>query len=164
MDLLSPEEERRDSIDACLRFDLSLLLSRLEAATDYMKYNCGKTYLNIGYFGSSTGGGEALMAAAGDSSIKAVVSRGGRPDLADERALKSCTTNILLLVGSRDQQVLKLNEHALDLIKNSSLLLGQQDLHQRLTVIPSATHLFEEPGTLNLVSAEASKFFAKQFH
>lgn len=145
-DLLSEEE----SIDRTKVFDIPLLASRLSLATDWVR---SKTFLEdipIGYFGASTGGGAALWAAAdGKHHISAIVSRGGRPDLAGER-LKKVSSPTLLIVGSDDHDVIELNKKALSELANV-----------RLTLVPGATHLFEEPGALDVVSREAADWFLK---
>lgn len=145
LDLLSSEEEA----DRRNVFDIPLLASRLVEATRWARGTAGLAGLPIGYFGASTGGGAALAAAARATGVAAVVSRGGRPDLAGP-ALPLVAAPTLLLVGSNDHQVLELNRQAMR--------------HMRCTVelhiVPGAGHLFEEPGTLDTVVAEAVRWFA----
>jgi putative phosphoribosyl transferase len=150
-DLLTQDEERRDEVSGALRFDIQLLARRLEAAT--LWYNRAYPGTPVGYFGSSTGGGAALAAAARSSvPIAAIVSRGGRPDLAGP-ALAHVKSPTLLLVGSNDTAVIELNRQA----------LGLMTCTRQLRLIPGATHLFEEPGTLELVARSAAAWFRKYF-
>lgn len=151
-DLLTPAEERIDVVTAEYRFDIDLLARRLVAVTNWLVSGAA-TGLPLGYFGSSTGAAAALIAAAETAHpIAAVVSRGGRPDLA-ARALASVASPTLLLVGGRDPQVLELNEWA----------LSQLRCEKRLVVIDGATHLFEEPGTLEQVCDHARAWFVEHF-
>jgi pimeloyl-ACP methyl ester carboxylesterase len=143
-DLLTPTE----AADRRLVFDIPLLARRLATATDWL---VARTDRPIGYFGSSTGAAAALWAAAGRKDVAAVVSRGGRPDLAGER-LETVVQPVLLLVGGRDEVVLELNEAA------RRRLGGVAEIE----VIPGAGHLFEEPGTLDRVTALAGEWFARQ--
>ena len=148
-DLLTREEEMIDSFTRHLRFDLVLLTERLVAATHWLETVDAAHDLPMGYFGSSTGGGAALMAAAkmGDK-IGAVVSRGGRPDLASAWLPKvKCPT--LLLVGELDTVVIGLNREA----------MRRMTCPTELRLIPDATHLFEEPGALEAVAHEAASWF-----
>jgi putative phosphoribosyl transferase len=151
-DLLTPEEEERvDARTAHLRFDIHLLASRLVLATDWARAQRELGTLPIGYFGASTGAAAALVAAAATPDrIHAIVSRGGRPDLA-EAFLSEVRAPTLLLVGGEDADVLQLNREAL-------YLLGCEKL---LEIVPGATHLFEEPGTLELVARSAGRWFDK---
>jgi putative phosphoribosyl transferase len=150
-DLLTQDEERQDEVSGALRFDIELLARRLEAATIW--YDRAYPGTPVGYFGSSTGGGAALVAAARSSvPIAAIVSRGGRPDLAGP-ALARLKSPTLLLVGSNDTAVIELNRQALELITCT----------RQLRLIPGATHLFEEPGTLESVAAMAAEWFRKYF-
>ncbi len=149
MDLLTSEEEQVDMRTAQLRFDIPLLARRLVDATDWAASQPETRELNIGYFGASTGAGAALVAAAGrPSAIGAVVSRGGRPDLAGE-SLPLVKAPTLLIVGSRDAEVIDLNQRA------------QRELRpeNRLEIVPGATHLFEEAGTLERVADLARSWF-----
>ena len=148
-DLLTPEEELVDTRTAELRFDIDLLAKRLVHATKWAKREEQTRNLRIGYFGSSTGGGAALVAAAQlPDDVDAVVSRGGRPDLAGA-ALPKVQTPTLLIVGSQDDIVIELNEQARD----------QMRCEVKLEIIPGATHLFEEPGALEQVAKLASDWF-----
>lgn len=151
-DLLTSEEERSDAVTAEYRFDIEFLAARLVAVTDWLA-SSRRDQLPLGYFGSSTGAAAALMAAADTPfSIAAVVSRGGRPDLAS-RALPAVTSATLLLVGGHDPRVLDLNEQA----------LRQLRCEKQLIVIPGATHLFTEPGTLEQVCEHARRWFVEHF-
>src|SRR2546421_5484605 len=149
-DLLTKEEEAVDMHTAHLRFDIGLLATRLIDATYWIKGELD--YLNVGYFGSSTGGGAALMAAAqlGDT-VGAVVSRGGRPDLAGD-ALPKVQSPTLLIVGGLDYPVIEMNKAA----------LARMHCEKELKIIPGATHLFEEPGTLEQVADLAAEWFQRQ--
>jgi predicted alpha/beta-hydrolase family hydrolase len=148
-DLLTREEEVIDSFTRHLRFDIVLLAERLVTATRWVQTVDAASGLKIGYFGSSTGGGAALMAAAklGDE-IGAVVSRGGRPDLASAW-LPKVKSPTLLLVGELDSVVIDLNR----------LAMGRMSAPAELHLIPDATHLFEEPGALEAVAHEAGRWF-----
>jgi len=148
-DLLTPEEELVDTRTAELRFDIDLLAKRLVHATKWAKRQEQTRDLRIGYFGSSTGGGAALVAAAQlPDDVGAVVSRGGRPDLAGA-ALPKVQAPTLLIVGGQDDIVIELNEQARD----------QMRCEVKLEIIPGATHLFEEPGALEQVAKLASDWF-----
>jgi putative phosphoribosyl transferase len=151
-DLLTPEEEYLDRRTAGLRFDIDLLSKRLLGATSWTMRNPATQDLHIGYFGASTGAAAALAAAAQiPESIAAVVSRGGRPDLAGA-ALGLVRAPTLLIVGGRDESVLELNR----------LAIGQLHCpHKELIVIPGATHLFEESGTLREVAKIAAGWFSR---
>jgi putative phosphoribosyl transferase len=150
-DLLTPEEEVIDLQTAHLRFDIQLLANRLIDATDWIVKNPQFRHLKIGYFGASTGGGAALVAASERPKVvKAVVSRGGRPDLAGERLAEvRCPT--LLIVGGWDEPVIELNKDALARLRSE----------KKLVIIPEATHLFEEKGKLEEVARHASDWFLK---
>lgn len=144
LDLLTPEEEsRRSNV-----FDIPLLASRLSQAAAWARAEPETAPLPIGYFGASTGAGAALMAAADDEGVFAVVSRGGRPDLAGE-ALARVHAPTLLIVGGHDLPVIALNREARKKLKGES----------ELVIVPGATHLFEEPGALDRVVALASQWF-----
>ena len=144
-DLLSDEE----AADRAKVFDIRLLAERLRHATDWVGEDTESGALRIGYFGASTGAGAALVAdALSEAEIGAIVSRGGRPDLAED-ALTKVRAPTLLIVGSLDTTVLELNQAA----------LARLECEKRLAVVPSATHLFEEPGTLDQVIALAQKWF-----
>ncbi len=148
IDLLTQHEET----DYATRFDIPLLTRRLLAATRWLQSEAATLSLAIGYFGASTGAAAALQAAAEEGrKIAAVVSRGGRPDLAGEEALNRVAAPTLLIVGGFDDVVIGLNREA------------HRALHcvKELIVIPGATHLFEEPGTLEQVAKHAAHWFGK---
>lgn len=148
-DLLTPEEETIDLHTREHRFNIGLLAERLVHATRWAKQQEQTRDLRIGYFGSSTGGGAALVAAAEiPQSIGAVVSRGGRPDLAGD-ALPKVQAPTLLIVGGNDDIVIELNEMARDRMR----------CEVKLEIVPGATHLFEEPGALEKVAKLASDWF-----
>lgn len=147
LDLLTPQEE----LDRRNVFDIALLATRLRQATDWAAGMTEIADLRPCYFGASTGGGAALRAAAGDPRIVAVVSRGGRPDLAGPEALARVTAPTLLIVGARDPAVLDLNGAARDLMR----------CERRIAIVPGAGHLFEEPGTLDRVVELARDWFLK---
>lgn len=136
--------------DRALVFDIPLLARRLRAATDAVLAVPEASSLSLGYFGASTGAAAALVAAADRPEVGAVVSRGGRPDLAGD-ALARVRAPTLLIVGGHDVAVLELNERALQ------LLPGEKDL----VVVPGATHLFEEPGAIEQVADLAADWFAR---
>ncbi len=151
IDLLSQKEEEIDLRTQHLRFDIPMLAQRLVGIANWVESNPNIKHLKIGYFGSSTGGGAALIAAAKKPEhIAAVVSRGGRPDLAGEY-LPQVKAPTLLIVGERDPQVIALNKQALAHLNDLS----------KLNIIPHATHLFEEPGTLEDVAHLAAEWFKK---
>jgi pimeloyl-ACP methyl ester carboxylesterase len=150
-DLLTATEEREDEVDAHLRFDIPLLARRLGAVTDWMRSRGPAKELSIGYFGASTGAAAALIAAAErPGAIRAVVSRGGRPDLAGD-ALARVRAPTLLIVGGADTMVLDLNRDALEEIQGP----------KELIIVPGATHLFEEPGALEEVARIAGDWFVR---
>lgn len=157
-DLLTEEEEVIDERTRHLRFDIGLLTNRLVAVTDWLVQNRpASNNLNIAYFGASTGAAAALSAAAKRAHIiKAVVSRGGRPDLAD-LYLNQVKAPALLIVGGYDTPVIQMNQEAFDRLQQLSAQKGEKEL----VIIPEATHLFEEPGKLELVAELASKWFAR---
>ena len=149
-DLLTPEEEARDSYTREHRFNISLLAERLVHATTWSRQQDEMRDLRIGYFGSSTGGAAALVGAAElPQDVGAVVSRGGRPDLAGD-ALPKVQAPTSLIVGGNDDIVIELNEMARD----------QMRCEVKLEIIPGATHLFDEPGGLEQVAKLASDWFA----
>ena len=151
MDLLTEEEEQTDLSTAHLRFDIGLLAHRMTSAVDWLAEMKESSGLPVGLFGASTGAAAALVAAARRSNlVRAVVSRGGRPDLADD-ALSSVRAPTLLLVGGKDDQVLELNRAAME------RMTGEVELE----VVPGATHLFEEPGALDEVARLAADWFTK---
>lgn len=119
----------------------------------WVKQNPDTAALKVGYFGASTGAAAALRAAAADPSIAAVVSRGGRPDLAPPAVLAKVRAPTLFLVGGQDYGVIELNEQA----------FADLTCEKELVIVPGATHLFEEPGTLEQVAAQAAKWFEKHF-
>lgn len=142
IDLLTAEEEREDDRTARLRFDINLLARRVVAATDWLLENPAAHHLRIGYFGASTGAAAALVAAAErPDEIGAVVSRGGRPDLAIP-VLDRVKAPTLLIVGGRDVPVIEMNRQAFTHLR----------AEKRLDILPGATHLFEEPGALEQVA------------
>src|SRR5712671_6297829 len=148
-DLLTPDEETIDARTAELRFNIGLLAERLVHATKWAKQQEQTRDLCTGYFGSSTGGGAALVAAAEiPEDVGVVVSRGGRPDLADE-ALPKVQAPTLLIVGGNDDVVIELNE----------LARNRMRCEVKLEIVPGATHLFEEPGALEKVAQLASDWF-----
>jgi pimeloyl-ACP methyl ester carboxylesterase len=150
-DLLTREEEAIDNYTREFRFDINLLARRLVAATKWLTGQTETSHLCPGYFGSSTGGGAALVAAA-ELGVKvgAVVSRGGRPDLAGA-ALRRVKAPTLLIVGGLDGPVIQMNEDA----------YAELRCVKELKIIPGATHLFEEPGKLEEVASLAAKWFLK---
>lgn len=151
LDLLTESEERRDARDASLRFDIGLLTGRLTAAVDEVAGLPETATLPIGLFGASTGAAAALGAAAErPGAVRSVVSRGGRPDLARQH-LPDVRAPVLLLVGERDQEVIDLNRQAAELLA----------AEHELSIIPGATHLFEEPGALDEVARRAAAWFTR---
>lgn len=153
-DLLTAEEEIEDNVTRSLRFDSGLLASRLAEVTSWLVAQPATRDLGIGYFGSSTGGGAALAAAAGvRQRIDAVVSRGGRPDLAGD-ALPGVQSPTLGIVGGNDDAVIRLNKEA----------LAELRCEKELKIVPGATHLFEEPGALEADARVAADWFRRHFH
>jgi dienelactone hydrolase len=151
IDLLTPEEEEADLRTRHLRFDIGLLAQRLAGATDWLLQNPETQNLRVGYFGASTGAAAALVAAADRSEeVGAVVSRGGRPDLAGE-ALWAVEAPTLLIVGGNDVPVIGMNREAMERLR----------AEKRLEIVPGATHLFEEPGALEEVARLAAGWFAR---
>ena len=149
IDLLTADEEVVDARTGHLRFDIGLLAERLIGATDWLKKQKETRDLPIGYFGASTGGGAALVAAAGyPDSVGAVVSRGGRPDLAGA-ALPEVRAPTLLIVGGNDLPVIGMNEEA----------RARMRAEVKMEIVPGASHLFEEPGTLETVARLARDWF-----
>ncbi|HEY7752845.1 MAG TPA: dienelactone hydrolase family protein [Steroidobacteraceae bacterium] len=148
VDLLTGQEEEIDAVTAELRFDIPLLTGRLAGVTAWALEQPELGKLAIGYFGASTGAAAALAAAARVPAVAAVVSRGGRPDLAGD-ALPRVRAATLLIVGGDDEQVLELNRQALARLRCEA----------KLEIVPGATHLFEEPGTLEQVAALAADWF-----
>ena len=153
-DLLTKEEERIDEQTAHLRFDILLLADRLAAATDWLagQYGIIGSDIKVGYFGASTGAAAALVAAAKkQDKIGAVVSRGGRPDLAGQYLDQVCACT-LLIVGGNDHPVIGMNKEAFERLKIKD---------KRLDIVPGATHLFEEPGKLEEVAILARGWFER---
>jgi putative phosphoribosyl transferase len=150
-DLLTPAEEEIDDRTREFRFDITLLANRLMMVSEWVHELPITHGLNMGLFGASTGGGAALVAAAlQPEKIKAVVSRGGRPDLADE-ALPRVKAPVLLIVGGNDEMVIGMNQSAMEKLNTT----------KKLEIIPSATHLFEEPGTLAEAARLAKEWFLR---
>ena len=148
-DLLTPDEEAIDLLSRDLRFNIGLLAARLVGATDWVRRRPDLEHMPVGYFGASTGAAAALVAAVERSEVvRAVVSRGGRPDLAGE-ALARVRAATLLIVGGLDEPVIQLNQAALVHLRTD----------KRLVIIPGATHLFEEPGALDEVARVAREWF-----
>ncbi len=150
LDLLTAREEQVDAVTAELRFDIPLLTTRLAAATEWILRQPPLRGLPVGYFGASTGAAAALGAAAQMPEVTAVVSRGGRPDLAGP-ALSRVRAATLLIVGGNDPQVLALNRDALRELR----------CEKELAVVPGATHLFSEPGALEQVTTLATAWFTR---
>jgi dienelactone hydrolase len=150
IDLLTPSEERTDIVTTGHRFNVDLLAHRLGHATDWLANESATRDLPVGYFGASTGAAAALGAAAQRPDIPAIVSRGGRPDLAGD-ALENVSAATLLVVGALDSQVIELNQFAYDQLGSAR--------DKRLEIVPGATHLFEEPGTLAEVARLAGQWF-----
>jgi len=149
LDLLTPDEEQVDLRTGHLRFDVELLAARLATAASWARAEPDLTGRPLGYFGASTGAAAALIAAADEpAGVAAVVSRGGRPDLAGDRLRRVCCPT-LLIVGGADDVVLELNRQAIVRIEAETAL----------EVVPGATHLFEEPGALDAVADLAGRWF-----
>lgn len=149
LDLMTKEEEDQDNVSQDLRFDINFLAHRLVAATDWLAEQKEWRSFTIGYFGASTGAAAALVAASQKrNEIKAVVSRGGRPDLAGS-ALVKVLAPTLLIVGGNDFGVIELNQKAYDLLS----------CEKKLEIVPDATHLFEERGALERVAHLAAIWF-----
>jgi len=150
-DLLTREEDEIDRLTAHLRFNIELLAERLVAVTDWVNMNPDTSELDIGYFGASTGAAAALYAASERAErTKALVSRGGRPDLAD-RVLGDVKAPTLLIVGSMDTAVIDMNKWALERLNSE----------KEIKLVRGATHLFEEPGTLEEAARLAGEWFVK---
>jgi dienelactone hydrolase len=151
LDLLTEREEEADRFTGEYRFDIGLLASRLERAAAWLGERPETSALKVGYFGASTGGGAALVAAArAPDRIGAVVSRGGRPDLAGD-ALEGVKAPVLLVVGGLDTAVIRMNREAMARLRGET----------RLEIVPGATHLFEEPGALEAVAELAADWFGR---
>jgi dienelactone hydrolase len=154
LDLLTESEEVEDALRGHLRFNIRLLADRLIMATDWILRNSSTARLPIGYFGASTGAGAALVAAAERTdSVFAVVSRGGRPDLAVE-ALHHVKAPTLLIVGGNESPVIDMNRRAMRELREA----------KRLEIVPGATHLFEEPGALEEVAKLAADWYLRHLH
>lgn len=151
IDLLTEEEDIDDQSGKKYRFDIPLLAGRLLSASKWAQRNDRTKHLRLGYFGASTGAAAALMAAVKSDKIAAVVSRGGRPDLADKYLVK-VSAPVLLIVGGDDHGVIELNQNA----------YKQLNCTKELKIVPGATHLFEEPGKLEEVTLLAKDWF-KQY-
>lgn len=150
-DLLTEAEELEEQYTRHLRFDIGMLADRLAAATDWAAGQPVIGEMSVGYFGASTGGGAALVAAASRADrVRAVVSRGGRPDLAGD-ALPYVQAPTLLIVGGNDEAVIEMNREALEQLRCA----------KRLEIVPGATHLFEEPGALERVAESARDWFER---
>jgi len=149
IDLLTPQEETRDNVTGELRFDIGMLADRLIGTMEWLRARPELREKKVGLFGASTGGGAALVAAAARPKlIQAVVSRGGRPDLVGA-ALPRVEAPTLLIVGGDDVPVIAMNRQAYDQLR----------CERRLEIVPGATHLFEEPGTLESVADLAREWF-----
>lgn len=151
-DLLTAEEDKIDEFTREYRFDIPLLAKRLNQVTAWVGQEPRLKNLALGYFGASTGAAAALIAAAENQEVKAVVSRGGRPDLA-EQALSKVKAATLLIVGAQDPVVIDLNRQA----------QARLSCVNKLVIVPGATHLFEEPGALDQVNALAGEWFRSNF-
>ncbi|HEX9496743.1 MAG TPA: alpha/beta family hydrolase [Candidatus Limnocylindria bacterium] len=149
-DLLTADEEKEDQWTRAFRFDIALLGRRLVSVTDALASDPRAGELPIGYFGASTGAAAALVAAAERPAVRAIVSRGGRPDLAGD-ALGRVVAPTLLIVGGRDPEVLELNR----------LAMARMHAPTELVIVPGATHLFEEPGAIEEVSRLAAEHFRR---
>jgi putative phosphoribosyl transferase len=147
-DLLTADERRHDVFTAEHRFNIPLLASRVSGALDWLRSEPRIAPLPVGLFGASTGAAAALTAAARDDTVRAIVSRGGRPDLARD-VLANVRAPTLLIVGERDTEVLRFNEFAADRLV----------CEHRIEIVPGATHLFEEPGALEQVAGLAAQWF-----
>jgi putative phosphoribosyl transferase len=148
-DLLSPAEEREDAISGRLRFNIGFLAKRLAHAAHFISGHPETRHLGMGFFGASTGGAAALAAASDlGAAVQAVVSRGGRPDLAGD-ALSRVNSPTLLIVGELDEFVLRLNRDAYAHLR----------CQKRIALVPRATHLFGEPGALDEVASLATEWF-----
>jgi putative phosphoribosyl transferase len=151
IDLLTPEEEEIDLRTRHLRFDIGMLADRLVGTTNWLKRDPNTRNLRVGYFGASTGAGAALVAAAErPEEVGAIVSRGGRPDLAGD-ALARVRAPTLLIVGENDVPVIEMNREAMERLR----------VEKELKIVSGATHLFEEPGALEEVTRLASDWFVR---
>ena len=152
VDLLTADEERQDAVTGEHRFNIWLLAERLSAATDWLTLTAAKHDFRYGYFGASTGAAAALVAATHQPSVAAIVSRGGRPDLAGASLLKVQAAT-LLVVGGRDTEVIELNRAAYAQLRQATA--------RELKIIPGATHLFTETGALDQVAQLAAQWFVR---
>jgi dienelactone hydrolase len=153
VDLLTLEEETVDNLTKEHRFNIALLAQRLISCTEWTLQHPELKNLKIGYFGASTGAAAALVAAAARPNvIRAIVSRGGRPDLAGKEVLDQIEAPTLLIVGGNDKKVIELNQNALK-------MLTRIEKKKKLILVPNATHLFEEEGALEEVARRASGWF-----
>lgn len=162
IDLLTEEEEEIDLQTRHLRFDIDLLAQRLIEATDWLKQeqNIQTKDLSVGFFGASTGAAAALVAAAQRQKIvKAIVSRGGRPDLAGSENLSRVQAPTLLIIGGNDEPVIEMNKDAFKQLTN----LEDNQKKKKIVIVPGATHLFEEPGKLEEVADLAKDWFQNNF-
>jgi putative phosphoribosyl transferase len=162
IDLLTEEEEEIDLHTRHLRFDIDLLAQRLIEATDWLKQeqNIQTKDLSVGFFGASTGAAAALVAAAQRQKIvKAIVSRGGRPDLAGSESLSRVQAPTLLIIGGNDEPVIEMNKDAFKQLTN----LEDNEKKKKIVIVPGATHLFEEPGKLEEVADLAKDWFQNNF-
>jgi putative phosphoribosyl transferase len=162
IDLLTEEEEEIDLQTRHLRFDIDLLAQRLIKATDWLKQeqNIQTRDLSVGFFGASTGAAAALVAAAQRQKIvKAIVSRGGRPDLAGSESLSRVQAPTLLIIGGNDEPVIEMNKDAFKQLTN----LEDNEKKKKIVIVPGATHLFEEPGKLEEVADLAKDWFQNNF-
>lgn len=151
-DLLRPDEEREDAYSGRYRFDIDFLTSRLDQAVAQVREDPTVGTLPVGLFGASTGAAVALRSAARHPErVQAVVSRGGRPDLAGRDALRAVRAPTLLIIGERDEQVLALNRQAAADLRAT----------HEVRVVPDATHLFPEPGALEQVAGHAAEWFSR---
>jgi dienelactone hydrolase len=150
-DLLTPSEERRDDVTGELRFDIPFLAGRLRQVMTWVHAQGDLAAYPLGLFGASTGAAAALVAAAGDDGVGAIVSRGGRPDLAQD-ALERVTAPTLLIVGGLDTPVVGMNRSAFDRLAAAD---------KELTIVPGASHLFEEPGKIEEVARLAASWFER---
>jgi dienelactone hydrolase len=149
IDLFTPEEEEEDTLSGRMRFDVALMANRLIGATKWIEQEEATVHLPVGYFGASTGAAAALLAATVMPDVVfSVVSRGGRPDLARD-SLQLVRAPTLLIVGGADSAILTLNQEALAALR----------VEKKLEIVPGATHLFEEPGTLAHVAHLAKRWF-----
>jgi dienelactone hydrolase len=147
MDLLTEGED----VDPAQRFAIDLLTSRLSAGVRWLRHDPATKLLPVGLFGASTGAAAALAVAARMPSVRAVVSRGGRPDLAPEACFEKISAPVLLIIGGNDEAVVGLNRLAYRRLKKT----------KKMMIVPGATHLFEEPGALTAVAAAAAAWFQK---